>query len=119
MDQFLRTASADDACFNRGISSSARASRSGRLRALTATFVLAVGLLVLLMAATTTAGQAAPNAPVVVLPDGLSAPAAPLGVQTIGDYVWHDFNENGDWINDAAEQEFDCGYQRRLAEALR
>ena len=108
MDQLQRTASADRVHFNSTNISNAHASQPGRLRALAATFGLAIGLLVLLMAAITTTGQAAPNDP-VVLPDSLNAPAAPLGTVTIGDYVWHDFNENGDWVNDAAEQQYTAG----------
>ena len=57
------------------------------------------------MAAT---GQAAPNGPAVDVAREPSALAAPLGIQTLGDYVWYDRNANGRYNTaaDTGEQQF-------------
>ena len=87
---------------------SSHPSRWMRLRTVAVALALAAGLLLLMAAFMAATGQAAPNGPAVDAAREPSVLAAPLGIQTLGDYVWYDRNANGRYNTaaDTGEQQF-------------
>jgi hypothetical protein len=72
-----------------------RSSRWLHLRTAAAGLGFAAGLFLLMATFMAATSLAAPTGPGIVLPDRMSAPAAPRGIVALGDYVWHDPNANG------------------------
>ena len=80
--------------------------------------LVGIGLVAVLLLALIGASFAAPVRPNGVIDVKLfelalapAAPNAPLGKSTIGNYVWHDYNANGDYVGDTSpnETEFNAG----------
>ena len=71
---------------------------------------IGLGLLVLMMAMLSFDSLAAPGRKAAAAPLAPAAPRVPLGKSNIGNYVWRDYNVDGDHLTTPGENEFGAGF---------